>query len=109
MKRQTKAKKNIRTTWRNRFKNKIAKALDLPKDLMFDLPRTTMIGDMQLYVENHLGLLEFTHDRIRLHTKAGELYILGKDLVIRGVMYREIFIEGNIEGIRWKKAKGSEE
>lgn len=109
MKKKTKAKKNIRTTWGNRFKNKIAKALDLPKDLMFDLPRTTMIGDMQLYVENHLGLLEFTHNQIRLHTKAGELYIMGKDLVIRGVMYREIFIEGNIEGIRWKKAMSSEE
>ncbi|OEF96225.1 sporulation protein YqfC [Desulfuribacillus alkaliarsenatis] len=104
MKNKRKNRKN-RTidTWQNRFKNKVAKALDLPKDLMFDLPRTTLIGDMQLYVENHLGLLEFSHNKIRLHTKTGELYIYGEELVIRGVMYREILIEGNIDQIKWKR------
>ena len=95
--------------WQSRFKNKVAQALDLPKDLMFDIPRTTMIGNMQLYVENHIGLLEFTDTKIRLYTKSGELLIHGKNLVIRGVMYREILIEGTVESLKWKEDGGTTE
>ena len=94
--------KQVNSNWQHRLKNKVVKSLDLPKDLIFDLPRTTMIGDMQLYVENHIGLLEFSDTKIRLHTRAGELFIYGADLVIRGVMYREILIEGKIDNIKWK-------
>jgi sporulation protein YqfC len=85
-----------------RFKNKIAKALDIPKDLLFDLPRVTMIGNVQLYVENHIGLLEFSDTRIRLHTKSGNIYVYGSSLIIRSVMFREILIEGIIENVKWK-------
>ncbi len=94
--------KQVNSGWQQRFKNKIVKSLDLPKDLIFDLPRTTMIGDMQLYVENHIGLLEFSDTKIRLQTRAGELFIYGTSLVICGVMYREILIEGKIDNIKWK-------
>jgi len=94
--------KNSISKFHYRFKNKIAKALDIPKDLLFDLPRVTMIGNVQLYVENHIGLLEFSDSRIRLHTKSGDIYVYGNNLIIRSVMFREILIEGTIDNVKWK-------
>ncbi|OEH86156.1 sporulation protein YqfC [Desulfuribacillus stibiiarsenatis] len=92
-----------------KLKNQIANALDLPKDLIFDLPRVTLIGNMQLYIENHIGLLEFGQNKIRLNTKQGEIIVHGNDLVIRGVMTKEIFIEGVIVEIKWKSNDGNTE
>ena len=39
-----------------------AKILDLPQDVVQDLPRITMIGNVQLYVENHRGVLHFSSE-----------------------------------------------
>ena len=37
-----------------------ATILDLPQDVALDLPRITMIGGLQLTVENHRGILHFS-------------------------------------------------
>ncbi|WP_020615635.1 sporulation protein YqfC [Paenibacillus daejeonensis] len=77
-----------------------AELLDLPQDVVFDLPRMTMIGDRQLYIENHRGVLHFSQDRLRLALSKGELEVSGADLVIRGIWTEEVFIEGRIEAIQ---------
>lgn len=77
-----------------------ADLLDLPQDVVFDLPRMTMIGDRQLYIENHRGVLHFSQDRLRLALSKGELEVSGADLVIRGIWTEEVFIEGRISGIQ---------
>lgn len=77
--------------------------LDLPKDVVFDLPRITMIGNMQLYIENHRGVLEFSQTNLRLQLSVGELNISGKELVIRTILAEEVFIEGIIQDIQFIK------
>jgi sporulation protein YqfC len=75
--------------------------LDLPKDVVFDLPRITMIGNMQLYIENHRGVLGFSQSSLRLQLSVGELNISGEQLVIRTILAEEVFIEGIIQDIRY--------
>lgn len=75
--------------------------LDLPKDVVFDLPRITMIGNLQLYIENHQAVLGFSSDMLRLKLTVGELEIHGKDLIIRTILTEEIFIEGVISDIQY--------
>ena len=41
-------------------KQKFSNYLDIPKDVILDLPKITVIGDIQLYVENHRGIIEYT-------------------------------------------------
>lgn len=77
--------------------------LDLPQDVVQDLPRITMIGNVQLYIENHRGVLHFSPDRLKLALSKGSLEIRGKELVIRAILTEEVFIEGTIDDIQYGK------
>jgi sporulation protein YqfC len=80
-----------------------ASLLDLPQDVVQDLPRITMIGNVQLYIENHRGVLHFSPDRLKLALTKGTLEIRGKQLVIRAILTEEVFIEGTIDDIQYEK------
>ncbi|AZN40474.1 sporulation protein YqfC [Paenibacillus albus] len=87
----------------SRFNRKLRKMaadlLDLPQDVVMDLPRLTMIGDRQLYIENHRGVLHFSSDKLRLALSKGEIEVTGSDLVIRTIWTEEVVIEGFIKNI----------
>ncbi|MDQ1912933.1 sporulation protein YqfC [Paenibacillus sp. GD4] len=78
-----------------------AKLLDLPQDVVMDFPRITMIGNMQLYVENHRGVLHFSSDVLKLSLSKGRLEVYGKELTIRAILSEEVFIEGIIHDIQY--------
>lgn len=77
----------------------LAHYLELPKDLVMDLPRITLLGDMQLLVENHRGIIEYTAERIRISTNSGILTIEGSKLTLRNIFPEEIAVDGKISGI----------
>lgn len=76
------------------------RVLELPQDVLFDLPRVTQIGNRQLYIENHRGVLHFSPEKLILNLSVGRLEIEGKELVIRAILKEEVFLEGMIEQIR---------
>ncbi|NEW05205.1 sporulation protein YqfC [Paenibacillus sp. SYP-B3998] len=78
-----------------------AKILDLPQDVVQDLPRITMIGNVQLYVENHRGVLHFSSEILKLELTRGTLEVYGKQLVIRAILSEEVFIEGLIDNVKY--------
>lgn len=78
-----------------------AKLLEVPQDVILDLPRLTMIGNRQLYIENHRGVLHFSNDLLKLAVGKGELEVTGKDLVMRTILTEEVFIEGVIYDIKF--------
>lgn len=84
-----------------RFNQWTAKLLDLPQDVVMDLPRMTLIGNMQLYIENHRGVLHFSSDELKLALSKGRLEVYGKQLVIRAIFSEEVFIEGTIQDIKY--------
>lgn len=75
--------------------------LDLPQDVVFDLPRVTLIGNMQLYVENHRGVLHFSETQLKLALTHGCMEIRGKQLSIRAILPEEVFIEGFIDEVKY--------
>lgn len=77
----------------------LAHYLELPKDLIMDLPRVTLIGDVQVLVENHRGIIEYATERIRISTSLGELVISGAGLTLRTIFPEEIAVEGKIIGL----------
>lgn len=78
-------------------KESISELLELPKDIMLDLPRITLVGNLQLYIENHKGIIEYSTQKIRINTKSGVIRITGKDLAIKTIITEEIIISGNID------------
>lgn len=86
-----------------RMKRKLHKLtaswLDMPQDVVFELPRLTLIGDRQLYIENHRGVIDFSEEVLRLSLSKGQLEVRGKELIIRTIWTDEVFVEGIITGI----------
>lgn len=83
------------------IKNNIADALELPKEVILDLPKITMIGSIQLYIENHKGIVEYSKERIRINSKAGIIRIIGKKMIIKNIVTEEILITGEIINIEF--------
>ncbi|XEC96817.1 sporulation protein YqfC [Paenibacillus tarimensis] len=77
-----------------------ADILDVPQDVVSDLPRMTMIGNCQLYIENHRGVIHFSSDKLKLALSKGVLEVTGNELVIRAIWTEEVFIEGRITNIQ---------
>ncbi len=86
-------------TWRKQIKNWLAKHMELPPDVMMDLPRITMIGQIHIYIENHKGLLAFSDKELRLLLTQGQLLIKGKSFVIKTILPEEILLEGEINHV----------
>ncbi|MNW25252.1 YabP family protein [compost metagenome] len=86
-----------------RLRKWTSEALDLPQDILLDMPRVILIGSRQLYIENHKGLMDFTSEHLLLAHAYGKLRIEGRELVITSILPEEICIEGEIIHIRMER------
>jgi sporulation protein YqfC len=82
-----------------RLRQKVAESLELPKEVIMDAPKVTIIGNVQVNIENHRGIVEYNRSSIRINTSKGIFKITGADLMIRSIASEEVIIDGNIEGI----------
>ncbi|NQD66846.1 sporulation protein YqfC [Bacillus haikouensis] len=82
--------------WVQQMRKWMTQTMDLPEDVMMDLPRVTMIGQIHIYIENHRGLLTFTDQEVRLLLKQGQLLIKGEQFVIKMILPEEILLQGKI-------------
>lgn len=81
------------------IKYNISELLELPKDIIMDLAKITVIGNMQVYISNHKGIIEYSLDTIRINTNDGIIKITGENLRIKTIMAEEIIVLGKIEKI----------
>jgi sporulation protein YqfC len=85
--------------WGQYVRKWMTQKMDLPQDVMMDLPRITMVGQVHIYIENHRGLLAFSDGEVRLLIKNGQLLVKGKAFVIRTILPEEILLEGKIDQV----------
>jgi sporulation protein YqfC len=83
------------------IKKGIADLLELPRDIVLDLPKITLVGNLQLYIENHKGIIEYSTGLIRINTKSGILVVTGSDLSIRTIVVEEIIVVGRIDKVEF--------
>jgi sporulation protein YqfC len=81
---------------------RLTRVLDLPQDLVFDLPRITVVGRLQMTVENHRGLVEFSPTRVVIGSPQGRIVILGQELHIGVIHEEEITVAGQLRSIRFR-------
>ncbi|MHC0035867.1 sporulation protein YqfC [Pseudoneobacillus sp. C159] len=86
-------------SFRLKVRKWMTEKMDLPQDVMMDLPRLTMIGQIHIYIENHRGLLAFSEQELRLLLKQGQLLVKGKGFVIKTILPEEILLEGKIDQV----------
>ncbi len=79
----------------------LAGFLEIPQDIVLDLPRITMLGNKQLLVENHKGIIEYTPSLVRIKLNQGELFIAGEDLSLGNLQAEQILVEGVVREVKY--------
>jgi len=80
---------------------KITTALELPKEVLMNLPLITLIGKEDMTIENYKGVLEYSEVRIRINTSIGVIRVEGKKLLLKQITSDNIGIVGNIMKIEF--------
>lgn len=81
---------------------RVADLLEIPGDVILNLPRIVLVGNLQVFIENHRGILEYSPQVVRVSISEGELEISGEELVLRNILPEEICVEGNIRAVAFK-------
>lgn len=76
-----------------------SRALDLPGDVVAGLPRLELIGDGELRMESHRGILSYGPEEI--HISGGKLMVMvkGSGLELRAMNPTELLITGRIAAV----------
>ncbi|NLY51862.1 MAG: sporulation protein YqfC [Firmicutes bacterium] len=93
-------------TFKGRFLQNLTTAFELPADVVLNLPRITITGNVQLLMENHKGIISYDPEKIRIRTQHGEVAITGTKLKIDSLFASEVRINGHIHGIEFLGLRG---
>lgn len=81
---------------------RLADAVDLPKDIIPNCAKITTYSDNQIIVENYKGIIEYTNEKIRIKTGGKILCISGSDMCITAITDCDILIEGKFSSVGWE-------
>lgn len=79
----------------------LTKYFALPSDVVLELPRITVIGQLHVYIENHKGLATYSDTELKLKANKGYIQITGSSFVLKMMLPEEILLEGTIRDIKF--------
>lgn len=86
-------------TRRAGFLERTAEIFDLPADAVAGLPRLELVGDRELRVENHKGILAYGREEIHVSGGIYLIKVMGQELELRAMTGLELLITGKITQI----------
>ena len=81
----------------DKFKYNISEVLELPKDVVLDLPKIILTGNIGITISNHKGIIEYTQEILRINSGIGIIKIEGEKLELKTILSEEIIVIGTIE------------
>ncbi|GAB3795370.1 sporulation protein YqfC [Virgibacillus kimchii] len=87
--------------WQQGMKPWLIKYLALPSDVVLELPRITIVGNLHVYVENHQGLITYSETELKLKSNKGYIRITGTSFVLKMMLPEEILLEGMIKEVEF--------
>ncbi|NLN41465.1 MAG: sporulation protein YqfC [Clostridiales bacterium] len=82
-------------------KSTMSEMFELPKEITLNMPKLNLIGDSQMLVENHRGIIEYTPNLIRVNSTVGVIKVHGDQLNLRNIAAEDIMITGKIKSIEF--------
>lgn len=79
--------------------NKFESLLELPKEIITNQPKITIVGFEEMLIENYRGILEYEEFYIRLATYIGIININGFNLKLNQMKEETILVTGKIDSI----------
>ena len=83
------------------IRTRMAELFDLPADLVAGLSHLEILGDRQLFLEGHGGILSYGTEQIDVSIGALTLRVRGTGLTLRSMTEDELRIQGTIRGIEF--------
>lgn len=80
----------------------IAEKFDLPKDVVLNLPKITIVGNNEITIENHKGIILFERDIIKVNTKVKIVNIEGENFEILYIGDSTITISGRFKSVSYE-------
>ena len=81
------------------IKEKASEIFDLPPDALAGMPKITIIGCRQAFVENHKGVLEYNENMIGVNGDKAIVKFRGDKLELCSMNSEELLITGIIAGV----------
>jgi len=54
--------------YKKKIKRQFSEFLEIPGDVMLDLPKIVLVGNIKIFIENHRGILEYTTEKVVSYT-----------------------------------------
>jgi len=80
----------------------VAELFELPKDVILNIPRMTILGNLQMVIENHRGLIEYSPELIRVGAGDGQIVVRGEELAVGSVFSEDLSIMGRFRQITFE-------
>lgn len=79
------------------LRKNMTEALELPKEIMLNLPLISFIGREEVSIENYKGILEYGEETVRVSTATGILRLTGSGLCIKQLSVECLVVTGRVE------------
>jgi sporulation protein YqfC len=81
------------------LRERLADAMDIPKDAVLDTVLLSCIGNRELTLENYKSILEYSDTCIRVKANPKPVRIIGARLELRNITRELLYIVGRIDRI----------
>lgn len=83
----------------NKGREIIADKINLPSDVILDIPKIIVMGNREITVENHKGIIAFDKEEIKINSRIGAIKIQGSNFEILYIGGSTISISGLFKAI----------
>lgn len=84
---------------KKRKESRFHKFLELPKEVVSDTPKITVVGFEEVLIENYKSILEYEDYYIKINTHIGVVNINGFNLRLKEMTGDDIMVFGKIDRI----------
>lgn len=88
-----------------KVKNKIGRMLEVPDEVVLNVPKVTILKFEQMLIENYKGILEYQDFFIRIKTSIGIVNVNGFNLSLEEMTTDDIIVNGKIESIDFESVE----
>lgn len=86
---------------RKRRETRFEKFLEMPKEIISNEPKITVVGFNEMLIENYKNILEYEEYYIKLNTYIGSINISGLNLNLEKISTDDIMVIGKIDSIEF--------
>jgi sporulation protein YqfC len=94
---------DVRRRQRERFGRGVADLFEIPTDIALNVPRITMIGNLQMIIENHRGLIEYSRELVRVGAGNGQIVVIGTELAVGSVLAEDLSVMGRFASVSFEE------